>query len=333
MSSVAAREARRKAILSRGSDRLSKLTSSARGENHPAYTDIDSPVRKAPTTETFVGDESIMPTPPTRGDDGITSLREDTDNKSGPTAWSVEEQQEFMRALMHAETNGASNSRATRQPSLQNQTELEGDNPMAAMFNALNHMYGGQVPPDLGSGAGGVGGELAEMMKMMGAGDQAPPSMAQMQPPTPPSLYSKLRPLVHLIASWVLLAFFAFSVEPQAYSSQPGSQHLSVWDRWAELGWRSVKEPFGIQPVPFFWAFVTLQLALHSFQVFSGANPIQPPALVALALPHLPSLARSVIINLLTYGRMLSMLLDDLAVLIFGVGLLIWISSWVTGGK
>lgn len=38
MSSAAAKaEARRKAILSRGSDRLSKLTSSARGEDNPVY--------------------------------------------------------------------------------------------------------------------------------------------------------------------------------------------------------------------------------------------------------------------------------------------------------
>lgn len=37
MSAAARAEARRKAILSRGSDRLAKLTTSARGENAPAY--------------------------------------------------------------------------------------------------------------------------------------------------------------------------------------------------------------------------------------------------------------------------------------------------------
>ena len=41
MSSAAAKaEARRKAILARGSDRLSKLTSSARGEDNPVYANI-----------------------------------------------------------------------------------------------------------------------------------------------------------------------------------------------------------------------------------------------------------------------------------------------------
>jgi hypothetical protein len=37
MSATARAEARRKAILSRGNDRLSKLTTSARGEDAPAY--------------------------------------------------------------------------------------------------------------------------------------------------------------------------------------------------------------------------------------------------------------------------------------------------------
>lgn len=37
MSASARAEARRKAILSRGSDRLAKLTTSARGEDAPAY--------------------------------------------------------------------------------------------------------------------------------------------------------------------------------------------------------------------------------------------------------------------------------------------------------
>lgn len=37
MSATARAEARRKAILSRGTDRLSKLTTTARGEDAPAY--------------------------------------------------------------------------------------------------------------------------------------------------------------------------------------------------------------------------------------------------------------------------------------------------------
>jgi hypothetical protein len=37
MSAASRAEARRQAILSRGTDRLAKLTTSARGENAPAY--------------------------------------------------------------------------------------------------------------------------------------------------------------------------------------------------------------------------------------------------------------------------------------------------------
>ena len=94
---------------------------------------------------------------------------------------------------------------------------------------------------------------------------------------------------------------------------------------------------------------MTLQLVLHSFQIFTILvrpdftlpslltchlnflqDPVQPPTLLALALPYLPPTARSVITNVLVYVRMFGMLVDDLAILIFGIGLLIWASSWVS---
>lgn len=221
---------------------------------------VEPPTRNAPTMESFVGEESIMPTPPIRPDDGPTPPLQKSSNETGPTAWSVEEQQEFMRALMNAEPRVTTPNPRVDHPSLQNQNinNMEDDNPMAAMLNAFTQLSGGQIPPGLGDGEGGPGGELAAMMKMMGADGQMPPPMTQAQPPAAPSLYSKLRPLVHLLASWSLLSFFAFSLEPQAYASQPGSQVSSVWDRWAELGWRSAKEPFGVQPL------VCFLLVLHN---------------------------------------------------------------------
>ena len=39
MSAAERAKARRQAILNRGQDRLAKLTTSARGEDHPAYRD------------------------------------------------------------------------------------------------------------------------------------------------------------------------------------------------------------------------------------------------------------------------------------------------------
>lgn len=53
--------------------------------------------------------------------------------------------------------------------------------------------------------------------------------------------------------------------------------------------------------------------------------------LLALALPHLPPQLRAYITNGLAYARMGGMLLDDVACLVFGVGVLVWIASWVSG--
>lgn len=109
-----------------------------------------------------------------------------------------------------------------------------GDDPMAAMLNALTQMSG-QAPP---GGAGGMG--------------MFPPGAEniQMQEPKPKSLFIRLRPILHLLLTWILLAYFAFVQEPQAYAALPGSAvetgsgsfgaigARNVWNRWAELGRR-----------------------------------------------------------------------------------------------
>ncbi|KAL5495773.1 hypothetical protein ACEPAI_1237 [Sanghuangporus weigelae] len=307
MSSAAAREARKKAILGRGGDRLSKLTTAARGEDHPVYSNTDISSRNAPTTETFVGEESIMPTPPVRASptpEPPRAVKPASSNQ--PSPWTNEHQQELLRALMSAPDTNRTTS-GTLNPFDTNNAPSElgaGDDPMSAMLSALSQMSGGP--------------------------GQAAPEVTEA---VPRSLFSKLRPLLHLLASWTLLAFFAFVMEPQAHEAASGSFASSTWNRWSELAKRSAKQPFGVQPIPFFWAFVTLQLVLHSIQIFTKSDPIHPPTLLAMALPSLPPAWRTLTTNLLVYARMLGMLLDDIAGLVVGIGILIWISAWSTSGQ
>lgn len=81
---------------------------------------------------------------------------------------------------------------------------------------------------------------------------------------------------------------------------------------------------------------MALQIALHSLRIFSGfvctrfvpsavslmlyQDAIEPHFLVALALPHLPPPFPSLIINGLKYLHMGGFFLDDLAGLLFGLG-------------
>ncbi|KAH8111427.1 hypothetical protein DFH11DRAFT_1729368 [Phellopilus nigrolimitatus] len=337
MSSPAARaEARRKAILSRGSDRLSKLTSSARGEDHPAYMNTDSLAQKAPTTETFLGEETIMPTPPARA----SPAPNPNSNQANPSAWSAEQQQEFLRALMAApELTGAPpnpslNARrafqAEADPQIGPGAEADAgggnEDPMAAMLSALTQLTGGQAPPALNFGG----------MPGMPPMPMGPQTTAATTPAPRRTLLQRLRPVLHLLATWILLAYFALFQEPDAYElrvARVGTEKWGMFQRWAELGWRRVEEERSAcrQLCPFFWAFTTLQLILHSIQIFTKSNPVQPPMLLALALPHLPPLASSFILNALGYLRMGGMLLDDVAGLIVGVGFLVWVAGWAVG--
>lgn len=50
--------------------------------------------------------------------------------------------------------------------------------------------------------------------------------------------------------------------------------------------------------------------------------------LLSLALPHLPPPLPSIILNGMKYMQIGSVFLDDVAVLLFGVGFVVWLASW-----
>jgi hypothetical protein len=68
-------------------------------------------------------------------------------------------------------------------------------------------------------------------------------------------------------------------------------------------------------------------------RIFSGFDDIQPPMLVSLALPHLPPPLPAIIIVGITYLQVGGVLLDDIAGLVVGMGLIVGISSWVVGSR
>ncbi|KAI0089902.1 hypothetical protein BDY19DRAFT_91760 [Irpex rosettiformis] len=329
-------EARRKAILARRGDRLAKLTSSARGEDAPAYLHDDpplAPLPKAGNLERFVGEETVLPTPPTASrpvarnssaspfaDFGIP-----TESTPDPSIWSEEQQARLLNALMA----GAQSRSGTQTP--QPPSAIEGPNdsnanpngnfPEGDPFAALMAMMGQQ---GAGEKDGGPGPLNLGMLQQNMFSPPAPPVSAQR------TLLQKVMPVVHLLAGWLLLAYFVIWREPQAYGVKQRAADVSEsgWRRWAELGSRSPEDGWGVQFVPFFWAFTTLTLLLHTWRIFKGLDPVRPHMLVSLALPHLPPPIPSVVLNGMKYWQICSVFLDDIAVLLFGIGLIIWFSSW-----
>lgn len=56
---------------------------------------------------------------------------------------------------------------------------------------------------------------------------------------------------------------------------------------------------------------------------------MEPPGLLAFALPHLPPTVSSVIMSTLKYLQMGSLFLDDLSGLVVGLGFLVFFSGWL----
>ncbi|KZT68836.1 hypothetical protein DAEQUDRAFT_766033 [Daedalea quercina L-15889] len=300
MSSAAAKaEARRKAILARGGDRLAKLTSSARGEDASAYLHDDPPLAQLPTNGhtlgSFVGEQSTIPKPtPT-----LTAAAPQPAPKPRPSDAVLTgapqlppAQEEQMRQFREALAAAAG-------PSLPSSTP--GDDPLTVLMASMTQPGGMPGVPQQKAAAA-----------------------------TPKTRFQKLLPFIHLIAAWVLLMYFILHREPEVFGSRTHSLPSdNVWKRWAELAWKSPSDGWGVQPVPFFWAFTALTLALQAWRISSRVNTPQLPTLLALALPQLPPPLPSIVMNGLSYLQIGGTFLDDVAGLLVGIGLFIWIAGWL----
>ncbi|KAJ6456192.1 hypothetical protein C8R45DRAFT_1222294 [Mycena sanguinolenta] len=360
MSAAARAEARRKAILGRSGDRLAKLTSSGRGEDHPVYVREQTPDPPLPTfppasnLENFVGEESRTESPRVRSrvpsratpntNANASAPQQNASNPFGmpdPSAWSMEQQAQFLQALM----GGMPPPQSQSQPALTGASQAEGNgapnpftgmpamenNPFAAMMQMAAASGGGGAFPPMGAdAAAGPMGGFGAGMGMGKAPDVAPPK----------TLVQRLLPAVHLVSVWALLMYFVLVMEPAAH--EPGADGVAepggigfAW-RWKQLTGgakgqlgAAFASGWGVQVLPFFWAFVTLELVLHSLRIFSGFDAFRPPTLVALALPHLPPPISSLIVHGMKYMQMGSMFLDDVAAVIVGIGLVIWLATWI----
>ncbi|KAI0027195.1 hypothetical protein K488DRAFT_91167 [Vararia minispora EC-137] len=301
MSSPAAARAaaRRRAVLARGSDRLSKLTTSARGDGAPQFAHDDPPVLPLPeesmksSLENFVGEETSRASRASRASPpGASSFDIFGLNPSppDPSVWTPEQQQQFLRALM----GGMGEDSQTIPP-----------------FGALPKADRASPEPT----------SLDALTSMMEV--NAIPPMRQQKTP---SRLQKLLPFIHLLSVWGLVAYYVLSVEP-ATSGAPVSSQALV-HRWASLASsRPLEALWGAGSVPFIWAFATLELVLHSTRMFIGLGEAEPPMLLAMALPHLPPAISSTIRHGLKYLRMGSELLDDLAAVVFALAICVVFAS------
>jgi hypothetical protein len=139
-----------------------------------------------------------------------------------PSVWSQQQQEQFMRALMGAGLGGGLGGGGTPDlPRIGNGTTQPQLNPPAPdasdpMMQLMTSLMGGQTSAD---------GQPGPFSGMMNTTPMAPPA-----PPKPKTLIYKLLPIVHILASFLLLLYFVLRIEPAAYGEVGGP-----WVRWHDL--------------------------------------------------------------------------------------------------
>ncbi|KAJ7058812.1 hypothetical protein C8F01DRAFT_282567 [Mycena amicta] len=345
MSAAARAEARRKAILSRGTDRLAKLTTSS-GRTEDLIMAVPTPT---PPTGQGNNEASSYPDPPvpsfaeTTGTATGRFVGEETFGMPRPRPHSASPSpQRPLRSSAAAEGDffglGAGASAGMNAEAAQMQAQL-----MQALMGGAG-VGGDASNPFLGMGMGNGmanGNPLAALMSAAGAqgggaGVENNAMPMPMAPPPPKTRLQRVLPAVHMLAVWALVLYFVLVREPAAHLHSEAEGSGLAW-RWSRLlgkgndrsSMAGVPIAWAVQIMPFFWAFVTLELALHSLRIFSGFDAFRPPTLLALVLPSLPAPIPSIIVHGMKYFQMGSMFLDDVAAVIVGLGLVIWLATWL----
>ncbi|KZW00697.1 hypothetical protein EXIGLDRAFT_738682 [Exidia glandulosa HHB12029] len=314
MSAAARAKARREALLNRGTDRLAKLTTSARGED-AAHFSHDRPL--APSLTNFLGEDSPM---------NSTASLPSTPHRRP------------QRAESSSPAQPSNLSRSTSMPPSNSLAAMSAPPPMPMptiedFASALPP--GMQLPPFFeqilagaaaggGGGGTGIGDDPFAALTGPGGFPGMPPLMQQQQaqmqqePPRPRTLAQRLMPLFHLVAVIALVAYMTFA---QRLHNASWEQRSTAWNSLAR---RRDDREVSVLPPGFFWAFLALELMLHSMRIFSRNDRVQLPGIVSFALPHLPPPIPSLILNGARYYTMLGMLLDDIAALVFALGVVVW---------
>lgn len=147
----------------------------------------------------------------------------------------------------------------------------------------------------------------------------------------------KLYPLVHFIATLLLLAFATVWWEPTIRAARWADvvDDKSTLGRWARLagrvGGRQVVASGvlgNVEVLPIFWAFTTLQLILQTTRFFILKSPPAPHSLISTFLPLLPPAISRPVLTGSRYLSMLSQVYKDGCLLIFGVGMMVVVAEY-----
>ncbi|KAG8932417.1 hypothetical protein FRC01_014143 [Tulasnella sp. 417] len=339
MSESAAKQraaARREAILNARGNRLSKLTSSARGDAAAALYDesTPSPIRSSPAAAELLGEEPTLNMPRATPSPSPASRRTSRLYQGSPappedfSGGIPPEQEAMMRALL-ASMGGAaatpglpSLAPGLTPPGINTPTAGGGPLPSDPFSAMLAQLANQQQLPASAEGA------AINPLAAFGSSSAATSAAVAVEPPKPKTLLQKLVPLLHAVSVLFLLAYFVFKGEPSAYEAGSPAVggalgSMSRWSRWSSLV-RAKSDEGGIAAVPIFAAFTTLQIVLHSIRIYNEPPPQPPAGILGMVVSNLPPPFPNVIQTGLKYLQMGGAVMDDLSVLVFAVGVIVW---------
>ncbi|WVR04354.1 hypothetical protein IAU60_001355 [Kwoniella sp. DSM 27419] len=183
----------------------------------------------------------------------------------------------------------------------------------------LGGMGPGGIPPNL-FGGGGVGAE-----------GQMPFAFPGMAPPRQ-SKVEKYFPLVHFVAVVLLAMFTLVWWEPAIRATAPLSGvDRGFISRWGTYIGSKRFRLSGVEPVPVFWAFTTVELLLQTTRFMIFKSPPKPHGLLQTFGPLLPPTISGPLITGSRYLALLSQAYKDGALFVFVLGMATIVGHWIDG--
>ncbi|GAA5827209.1 hypothetical protein JCM5353_007978 [Sporobolomyces roseus] len=327
MSDTAAEERRAKAaerqarLLAKSQARLEKITGAAKGEGRIIS---DSSVGIAPRTAA-----SNPPAPTSLADINNEDDPAEIDLASLNGAKGLQQQLAQMGGgfpgMMGQENAGADGGDMFSQ--------------MLAQMQAGGGPGGGQNPF---AAMGGMGGGLGQPGANNPFAGQQPP--VSPFPPQPKTFLDKIFPLIHLVAMVGLAVYAVVWWEPSRRFGLYGASETSGidWSAWGALASKRPKDAgivgqmVGMQlaEIPLLWMFISVELVLQTSRIFLLRNRAAAPGILNSILPLLSQFSPQLGLVLQTGARYLSLFttcLNDLAVLIFCIGIVIMVGHYKSG--
>ncbi|WVF70156.1 hypothetical protein IAT40_004944 [Kwoniella sp. CBS 6097] len=367
-SEAAKRAAARKAkILARGNTGLAKLAQTARGEEAQAlYADDFKPSPSStPRTETPPplnpsSSSSASPSAPTEYQSQSQSQAKPSwappppsasqSTRANANANGMSAEQQAMSAQLEAMMSmfggtgpggagagpGAGGEAGEMPDFSEIMAQMMGVGP-DGMGGAVGQNLLGDVDDPAGLGGMGPGGIPSNVFGPGGLGGASgdspfPFSMPGMGPAPTKSKAAKWFPLVHFISIILLSLFSVLWWEPTLRARSPLSGIDQGWSgRWAgHLGDKWVRLS-GIEAIPVFWAFTTLELILQTTRFMIFKSPPPPHSLIQTFLPILPPKISRPLVTGSRYLNLLSQFYKDGALFVFVVGVSTVVASWLHG--